>query len=351
MSLIVDIKKKLGEFCLDVSFNTDGGVSGLLGASGSGKSMTLMCIAGIVRPDSGKIILNDRTLFDSERRIDLTPQQRHIGYLFQNYALFPNMTVYRNIMCGLHREKSKLKKERSLQEIIEMMQLSGLESRCPSQLSGGQQQRVALARILVGDPELLILDEPFSALDTHLRGQLQIEIQKLLKRFSKDAGKGTLLVTHSRDEAYHLCSKVAMLDSGKVIVHKDTKQLFADPESRQAAYLTGCKNVIDAKKAGEYVVDVPDWRVRFTASQPVRDELCAIGIRAHYFNPKTVQNRFPVYFTDEIEGPFEYIVQFRYKNQIEASQDIWWLISKEKRLEQFPVEIGVSPANIMLLYG
>ena len=345
MSLIVDIKKKLGSFCLDVSFQTDGGVSGLLGASGSGKSMTLMCIAGIVKPDAGRIVLNGKPLFDSERRINLTPQQRRVGYLFQNYALFPNMTVSQNILCGLHSE-SKDKKKSSLQEIIELMQLNGLENRFPDQLSGGQQQRVALARILVGNPDLLLLDEPFGALDSHLRGQLQVEMQRLLKRFGKDA----LLVTHSRDEAYHLCRKIALLDFGEIIACKDTKQLFADPGSRQAALITGCKNVVDAKKAGEFEVEVPDWGVRFTTSQPVRDNLCAVGIRAHYFNPKTVQNSFPIRFTEEIEGPFEYIIQFRYENQLEKSQDIWWRIPKEKRASRPPDEFGVVPSNIMLLY-
>ena len=347
MSLIVDIKKKLGDFSLNISLNTESGVSGLLGASGSGKSMTLKCIAGIVKPNCGKIILNGRTLFDSERCINLTPQQRHVGYLFQNYALFPNMTVRQNILCGLCKEKVRVKKERSLHEIIEIMQLNGLENHRPSQLSGGQQQRVALARILVGNPELLILDEPFSALDSHLRGQLLVEIQKLLIRFGKD----TLIVTHSRDEAYHLCREIALFDSGEIIAYKDTKQLFIDPESRQAAYITGCKNVVDAKKAAEYEVDVPSWGLKFTTSQPVHDDLCAIGIRAHYFNQKNSQNRFPVNLTNEIEGPFEYIVQFRYKNQIEGSQDIWWLLPKDKRADQFPAELGVSPANIMLLYS
>lgn len=346
MSLIVDIHKKLGDFCLDVAFESEGGVCGLLGASGSGKSMTLMCIAGIVKPDSGKIVLNDRILFDSKSRINLSPQERHIGYLFQNYALFPNMNVYQNILCGLHNEKSKKKREDAIQNIISMLQLSGLEKHRPSQLSGGQQQRVALARILVGNPDMIILDEPFSALDTHLRGQLQLEVQALLKRFGKDA----LLVTHSRNEAYQLCYKIALLDLGKMLVYKNTKKLFSDPESRQAALLTGCKNVASAKKVGEFEVEVLDWGVRFTTSEPVRDDLCAIGIRAHYFNSKANANRYPIRFIDEIEGPFEYIIQFRYENQLEETQNIWWRIPKEKRPEQFPDEFGVAPVNIMLLY-
>ena len=346
MSLIVDIRKKLGEFYLNVEFKSDGGVCGLLGASGSGKSLTLMCIAGIIKPDSGRIALNERVLFDSERRINLTPQKRRIGYLFQNYALFPNMNVSQNILCGLHNEKSNKKREYALQNIINMLQLSGLEKHRPNELSGGQQQRVALARILVGNPDMIILDEPFSALDTHLRGQLQLEVQVLLKRFGKDA----LLVTHNRNEAYHLCHKIALLDIGKVLIYKNTKQLFSDPESRQAALITGCKNVASAKKISEFEVEVSDCGVRFTTSQFVRDDICAIGIRAHYFNPKANANRYPVRFIDEMEGPFEYIIQFRYENQLEETQNIWWRIPKEKRLEQFPDEFGVAPVNIMLLY-
>ena len=347
MSLLIDIKKKLGDFRLDVTMETTGGVSGLFGASGSGKSMTLMCIAGIVKPDSGKIILNGVTLFDESRHINLTPQQRRVGYLFQNYALFPHMTVRQNILCGLRREKDKTKKERSLREIIEMMQLTGLEKRKPGQLSGGQQQRVALARILVGDPDLLVLDEPFSALDAYLREQLQIETLNLLKRF----GKETLLVTHSRDEVYRLCQNVALLDSGKLIIHKETKQLFADPESRQAAVLTGCKNVVEANKAGEYQVFVPAWGVHFVVSQPVRDDLCAIGVRARYFSPHIAENRFPIRCVDEIEGLFESDVQFRYENQTEQSGNVYWIRPKEQMAEQFPTGLGVAPYSIMLLYN
>ncbi|MCL1828423.1 MAG: ATP-binding cassette domain-containing protein [Oscillospiraceae bacterium] len=346
MSLIVDIKKNLGDFHLDVSFEMNGGVLGLLGASGSGKSMTLMCVAGIVKPDSGRIVLNDRTLFDSEKNINLTPQERRVGYLFQNYALFPNMTVRQNILCGLHNEKDTAKKDRVAREMIDLMQLIGLEDHRPGRLSGGQQQRAALARILVGDPDLIVLDEPFSALDSHLREQLQIETKRLLKRFGKDV----ILVTHSRDEAFRLCGAIALLDSGAVTAHKETSLIFSDPESRSAAILTGCKNVVDAKKSGEYSVDVPSWGLRFETLKPVRDDLCAIGIRAHHFDPETAQNRFKVRCGEKTESPFEYNIQFRFENQIENSRDVWWLTAKEKRKDRVPEELGADPADIMLLY-
>lgn len=346
MSLFVDIHKKAGSFSLNVSFETDGGVLGLLGASGSGKSMTLMCIAGIEKPDSGRIILDGVTLFDSRRHINLPPQQRRIGCLFQNYGLFPNMTVRQNILCGLHNEKNKTQKEQALDEMLELMQLKGLESHRPYQISGGQQQRVALARILVGNPNLLMLDEPFSALDSHLRGQLQIQMQQLLRRFGRDS----LMVTHSRNEAYRLCKKLALIDNGEIIALKDTKELFADPESRQAAFLTGCKNVADAKKTGEYEVEVPAWGVRFATALPIRDDLRAIAIRAHSFNTEAEQNRHPVRFTVETEEPFEYILQFRYERQADDSPDIGWRITKDKKGSRNPDELGIAPVNILPLY-
>ena len=222
MSLYVDITKDFGKFLLDVSFEASG-ITGILGASGCGKTVTLKCIAGIEKPDRGIIKLDGITLFDSERRINLTPQERKVGYLFQNYALFPNMNVCQNILCGL-RGGNRDDKKKKLQEILVLMQLGGFEKHKPHQLSGGQQQRVALARIMIGNPRLLMLDEPFSSLDSHLREQLQIQMLELLKEF----GKNVLLVTHSRNEAYKLCGHIALIDDGKIVAHKDAKQLFSD---------------------------------------------------------------------------------------------------------------------------
>jgi molybdate transport system ATP-binding protein len=343
MSLQVDIKKRLGDFYLDVNFETDGGVLGLLGASGCGKSMTLKCIAGIETPDEGKIVLYGVTLFDSETRVNLSPQKRKIGYLFQSYALFPNMNVRQNILCGLRGEKNNA--ETKLDEVLELLQIHGLEKHRPSELSGGQQQRVALARILVGSPNLLMLDEPFSALDSHLRGQLQIEMQKLLKKF----GKSTLIVTHSRDEAYRLCDRIALIDDGSILSHKGTKELFSDPESRQAALMTGVKNIVDAKKIGEHELIIPSWGITLTTALPLRDGLCAVAIRAHYFNSKTSHNRYPVRFTGQMDEPFEYILQFRYENQDERSPDIWWRLPKD-RMPKEPYELGIAPQNVLPLY-
>lgn len=347
MSLSVDIEKRLGDFRLKVAFETAGGTLGLLGASGCGKSFTLKCIAGIETPDRGRIVLDGVTLFDSEQHIDLPPQKRKVGYLFQNYALFPNMTVRQNILCGLHGEKDKAKREQALREAVALMQLEGLEKHRPAQLSGGQQQRAALARILVSKPRLLMLDEPFSALDSHLREKLQLQMKELLAGFGRDV----LLVTHSRDEAYHMCSRIAVLDDGRLLSLTDTKSLFADPGSVSAAVLTGCKNIAAARKAGEYAVDVPEWGVQLRTAQPVRDGLKAVGIRAHYFNTKAVQNRYAVEYLGEMEEPFEWIVQFRYKGQDPQAAPLWWRVPKDRRPQQFPEEFGVAPANVLLLYS
>ena len=239
--LSVNIQKKLGAFSLNVSFNAADGVTGILGASGCGKSMTLRCIAGIDRPDQGRITLDDVVLFDSEKGINLQPQKRKVGYLFQNYALFPNMTVEKNILCGLYHEKDKAKRRQMLDDTIGLLRLEGLEKRLPSQLSGGQQQRAALARILVNKPGLLMLDEPFAALDSHLRGQLRIQMKKILEHY----GGSTLMVTHNNDEACDLCGRIALMDAGAILTLKPMNELFREKVTvtyerrREGAALSG----------------------------------------------------------------------------------------------------------------
>ncbi len=346
MSLRVDIRKSLGSFTLDVDFTAAQGITSLLGASGCGKSMTLKCIAGIEKPDEGRIELDGRVLFDSAQGVNLPPQQRRVGYLFQNYALFPNMTVRQNILCGLNREKDRSARERRLRDMLRRMQLEGLEERKPAQLSGGQQQRAALARILVSDPQILLLDEPFSALDGHLRDSLKVEMRDLLQRF----GREVLMVTHDRGEAYNMSREIAVMDAGRILTLKPTKELFADPGSVQAAILTGCKNIAAARRVDEHTVEVPDWGVRLETKQQVNEGLCAVGLRAHYFNPNAVQNRFPVRYVEEMEEPFETILQFRYAAQREDSPPVWWRLPKEKKSAVFPAELGIAPANILLLY-
>ena len=336
MSLIVDIEKRLGAFTLRTQLEAEGGVVGLLGASGCGKSMTLKCIAGIETPDSGHIELDGVTLYDGKRRICLPPQQQHVGYLFQSYALFPNMTVRKNILCGLHGERDRARREDEVARVAQLLQLTDLLERRPNQLSGGQAQRTALARILVSHPRLLMLDEPFSALDSHLRVRLQWELRELL-------------VTHDRNEAYHLCGEIAVMDAGRILVKKPTKALFADPGSVRAAQITGCKNISRARRTGEHELEAIDWGIRLTTDKPVSADVTAVGVRAHYFNPRAPQNRFPVACVGELEEPFEWIIKMRTPGQLEGSESIWWRLPKDKRPAVFPGELGIAPVNVLPL--
>lgn len=345
MSLHVDIRKKLGDFVLEAAFDAEDAVTGLLGASGCGKSMTLKCIAGVETPDEGCIILDGETLFDSARGINLKPQQRRVGYLFQQYALFPHLTVERNILTGLHRERDAAVRQRRLREMIAMMQLEGLEKLRPIQLSGGQAQRVALARMLVNEPRLLLLDEPFSALDSHLRDHLQPQFLDLLRAYGRQA----VLVTHSRDEAYHLCGQLCVMEDGRIVRSGATKAVFADPQGEAAARLTGCKNITPARKVDGRTVEAPAWGMRFTAAQPVPDGLCAIGLRAHYFHARAAANRAPVEWVGELEEPFEWILLFRYAGQDESAPPLWWRMPKDRKPASLPDVLGIAPENVLLL--
>ena len=344
MSLSVDIEKKLGGFSLRVQLDTDDAITGLLGASGCGKSLTLQCIAGIQRPDRGRIVLDGTVLFDSEHRIDLPPQQRRVGFLFQQYALFPTMTVVQNIRCGAHT-LPKAERESVTREMIALLHLEGLESLRPAQLSGGQAQRVALARMLAARPRLLLLDEPFSALDAHLRDQLQPQLRTLLQQ----VGRQTVLVTHSRDEAYRLCSRLCILEGGTAVRTGPTKAVFADPQSVAAARLTGCKNLAEARRLDENTVEVPAWGIRLQTAVPVPETLCAVGLRAHYFHPRTAANRFAVQPAGSMEEPFEWCLLFRYAGQDPGSEALWWRMPKEKKPAQMPAELGIAPQNVLLL--
>ena len=233
-----------------------------------------------------------------------------------------------------------------MQQAAEFMQIEDYLKSYPQQLSGGQQQRVALARILVSEPELLLLDEPFSALDSYLRDHLQTQVKKILKSFGKDA----LIVSHSRDEIYHLCEYTALMGQGRVLRMGRTKDVFACPGSLTGAMLTGCKNIAAARKAGEYEVDVPDWGIRLRTAQPVQGHLCGVGIRAHYFHIKARENIYPVVYSAEIEEPFETTMLFRYEKQREGTPDIWWRVPKDRKPGRFPESLGIAPQNVLLLY-
>lgn len=242
MAISVNIEKHFNDFSLNINFEAKNETLALLGASGCGKSLTLKCIAGIEKPDKGKIILNGRTLFDSEKNINLTPQERNIGYLFQQYALFPNMTAKKNILVGAHKSP-KQDKDKMLNEMIKLLHLEGLENKYPHQLSGGQQQRVALARILANKPEVLLLDEPFSALDSKLKWELELNLIEVLSTYSKTA----VYVSHDPEEVARICDYVCQISGGKSFDKISVADYFGNLYKEKNSNICTCR-VLSAKE-------------------------------------------------------------------------------------------------------
>ena len=348
MAIQVNIEKNFKDFSLKSKFESNTSATGILGASGSGKSMTLRCIAGIETPDKGKIVINGRTVFDSEKKINLKPQERRIGYLFQNYALFPTMTVKENILCGYRGEKNL--RETKVTDFMKRYQLDGLEKRYPSQLSGGQQQRVALARMMIGEPEAILLDEPFSALDGYLKDVLQKDMQKFLEQYSGDM----LMVTHSRDEAFRFCKELMLLKDGKTLIYGETRQLFEQPQLLEAARLTGCKNSSRIEKLGEHHVFAMDWGLALRTRQKVEADMTHIAIRGHWIRPSETNGENCVAFeaAEYVETTFEHQYLVRAPG-MEDGAVLWWMRPKadfeEKHDKDLPAYLYLPPEHLMLL--
>ena len=324
MGVSVHIKKQLDSFLLDISFESEAKRIGILGASGCGKSMTLKSIAGIVVPDEGKIEAGGRVFFDSSARINLKPQKRNAGYLFQNYALFPTMTVEKNIAAGLRGNRAETAAR--VKQMAEKFQLQGLEKRLPSELSGGQQQRVALARIMAYEPDIILLDEPFSALDMYLKDQLQRELSEMLKDY-----EGTvILVSHNRDEVYRFSEELLVIDQGKIAVSGKTKEIFENPVSREAARLTGCKNFSRARRMDAHTAEALDWGITLHTSGEIPEDTLWIGYRAHDFVPiwgGGGENMLKFDLESSAELPFEQNYYIR------AEETVCWFVQREKMRE------------------
>lgn len=277
MALEVRIKKQFPDFLLDVEFQTEEEIFGVLGESGCGKSLTLKCIAGIERPDQGRIVLNGRELFDSEKGIDLPARERKVGYLFQEYALFPHMTVEENIAVGI-KTKKKCEKKKKIHDYIQKFFLEGLEKKHPGSLSGGQKQRVAIARMLAAEPELILLDEPFSAVDSYLKWKLE----QMLLEWLEEVQVTTLLVSHNRDEVYRLCDRMGIIHKGHMEVCGKKQEIFQNPGTVSAAILTGCKNIARIGTVTEGRAEIADWGTSLPLPNGcVGDAFTHVGVRAH----------------------------------------------------------------------
>ncbi|MEO0835768.1 MAG: molybdate ABC transporter permease subunit [Cyanobacteria bacterium J06642_3] len=371
-NLTVNIQKQLGDFFLDVNFSTNQQPLGLLGASGSGKTTILRCIAGLETPDFGYIILNGQTLFDSAQKINLSPQERHCGLLFQDYALFPHLTVAENISFGMDRRLSRLQVCQEVQQQLAKVELSGMDHRYPNQLSGGQQQRVALARIQASNPEILLLDEPFSALDTYLRHQQE----KLLRQSLTGYSGITLFITHNLEEAYRVCQKLLVIDRGQKIAFDHKTAVFKRSPNFRTAQVTNCKNfspgiVINQQQvkaiAWDCLLDVADISSLKLNPQeltkPNTENLpITIGIRAHQIlidinNPEAKVNPlncFDCWLASYSETQHRVTCYLKlhqaathqedYHLQAEVSQDSWSYLQNHA----FPWRVYLRPERIMV---
>lgn len=280
MSLVLDIKKAYPDFSLDVRLEAAGERVALLGASGCGKSCTLRCIAGVETPDEGRIAVNGVTFFDSARGINLSPQQRKCALLFQNYQLFPNLSVADNVLAGVEGRLSREGRDELARRYLSIFGMAGYADRYPARLSGGQQQRVALARMLAARPAIYMFDEPFSALDSFLKSALE---QNLLDLFSV-IDSTVLYVSHDIDEACRLCERICVLHNGRVEEDGTVEQVVQRPQTLAALRLTGCKNTSRARKVGDTLVEALDWGMTFDVGAPVSDDVAYLGVRANYFH-------------------------------------------------------------------
>ena len=360
---IANIKKSFGrtQVLNDISLDIPSGqMVALLGPSGSGKTTLLRIIAGLEHQTSGHIRFHGT---DVSR---LHARDRKVGFVFQHYALFRHMTVFDNIAFGLtvlpRRERPNAAAIKAkVTKLLEMVQLAHLADRYPAQLSGGQKQRVALARILVYEPDVIMLDEPFSALDYYLKEQLQFQVREVLRGYTGDV----LMVSHSRDEVYRFCEKSIILNRGQVAMKGETRAIFQKPENVTAARLTGCKNFSRIRRIGEYEVEALDWGLTLQTEEAVAADHAYIGIRAHQFYPaRGSANEFTCEWGDTLCQPFEWDVLLRPVENAGAAGDkenalerevIWWKVDYKQSdsLNRYQrgdrVRLGIAPGDIMLL--
>lgn len=356
MSLEVQVTKKLRDFTLDVSFRADNAPMSILGPSGAGKTMLLRCIAGLERPDRGRIALNDRVLFDSERQAQIPVRGRRIGLLFQHYALLPHRTVEENIAFGLHHLPVT---DRALRAnaLMGRTHLAGLRSQYPRELSGGEQQRAALARALAIEPEALLLDEPLSALDTHLRSQMEAQLQETFAAYRRP----TLLVTHNMEEAYRLGEQLLVLSRGQVSASGAKEEIFRRPPTVEVARLTGCKNFSRARVLAPGEIEAVDWGCRLRVAHSIARPVSDVGIRAHHVDflessDASVggENTFPCWLVLSSETPFRITLYLRLHEQSgnTAGYHLQAEVFKEKwerfRRQPLPWHVRLSAESLVL---
>src|SRR5690348_5108373 len=362
MTLEVEIAKKLPDFTLEVSFNSGSGPLSILGPSGAGKTMLLRCIAGLESPDRGRIALEGRTLFDSDRGVRVPARERRIGMLFQNYALFPHRTVEENIAFGIDGIPRDERTHR-VNTWLQRAHAEDVRHRYPHEISGGEQQRAALARALSIDPDALLLDEPLSALDTHLRSQIEAQLQDTFTEYRRPA----LLVTHNIEEAYRLGEKLLVLSHGHIAAFGGKEEIFRRPPTLEVARLTGCKNLSRAHTISADMVEALDWGCRLRLAGPLPPLTAHVGIRAHHIDLEETsratvrENDSPCRMVRLSETPFRVTLYLRLDadsrnlNDSLSAGDLQAEVYKEKwqrfRDHPMPWHVRLSPEFLFPLPG
>jgi molybdate transport system ATP-binding protein/molybdate transport system permease protein len=350
VELRAEIAAQRGPFSLELRLATGQQRVGILGESGAGKTMTLRAIAGLERTARGRLEVNGRVLMDSERGVSVPARERRAAMVFQQYALFPHRTVGENVAFGLHHLAPAEREER-VRGIARRMHLEDLLARLPRQLSGGQQQRVALARALVTDPDILLLDEPLSALDFHLRGLVEKELLDSLAQFRG----ATLYVSHSLEEVYRLCDEILVLSRGRVLACGPREEIFLHPPSREVARLTGCKNISRASARGGGMVEAQDWGLQMRVAQPF-SEARHVAIRANHIafaDQPGGENVFPCSLVESTETPFRRTVYLRleaapgegWQLQAEVLKDRW----EELKVRPAPWNVRLDPERVFVM--
>jgi len=355
--LEVDIEKELAAFTLTVKLSAGMGAVGLLGASGAGKSMTLRMIAGIVSPTRGHLVLNGRTLFNSTTGEKVPAAKRKIGVVFQDYALFPRMTVAENVGFGLSA-LPKAERMARVQHHLQRMHIAELGDRYPADISGGQRQRVAIARCMAIDPDALLFDEPFAALDPHLRRQMEEQLRETLA----DYQGAVLFVTHDMEEAFRFCSDLLVLEDGKVIASGPRQELFERPRTVVAARLTGCKNIASARRIGSHRVAVDTWGCALQTAERVPESLTHVGMRSHQIGfvnadgpAQHAENAFPCWLMATSEAPHEMTLYLHLHHapgegeqphlQADVPKELWCSLSAQPQ----PWCLELEPKRLLLL--
>ena len=309
----------------------------------------LHMFGGLDNPTSGKVIVDGQDLSHMTDEELTIFRRRNIGFVFQQYNLVPMLNVWENIILPVKLDGKKIEKK-YVDEIIDTLGIRTKLENLPSALSGGQQQRVALARMMIGEPEAILLDEPFSALDGYLKDVLQREMQDFLKDYPGDM----ILVTHSRDEAYKFCRELSIVHEGRILVTGETKQLFERPGLLEAAKLTGCKNFSRAERLGPHEIYAADWKMKLHTEENVDMDITHVGIRGHWIRPESEpgENCMAVQVDQYIETTFEHQYMIRNKAE-ENAAGLWWMRPKNSFTEDpdkdLPEYLYFPPEHLMLL--